>query len=67
VCSHCGTSTAQEPLPAFGAIDYTNVMIDGSPLSACSPSPVNYYEGKKNQITTGPLTGGGTAFATTEG
>jgi hypothetical protein len=57
----------QDPLPPFGAVDYTNVMVNGEPIGTFAPVPYNYYEGKKNVITVGPITDGGTAFVTTQG
>jgi hypothetical protein len=56
----------QTKLPTFGAIDYSDVTVNGSPIGTFSPVADNYYEGKKNVITTGPITDGGTAFATTQ-
>ncbi len=67
VCARCGTHPKQDPLPTFGAIDYSNVTVNGSPLASTAPTSQNYFEGKENTITTGALTGGGTAFTTTEG
>jgi hypothetical protein len=56
----------QSNLPTFGAIDYSDVTVNGSPIGTFSPVASNYYEGKKNVITVGPITDGGTAFATTQ-
>lgn len=56
----------QSNLPTFGAIDYTNVTVNGVGIGATSPVATNYYEGKKNEITTGALTDDGTAFTTTQ-
>lgn len=56
----------QSNLPAFGSIDYSNVTINALPIGSFSPTTTNYYEGKKNQIDTGALTDGGTAFVTTQ-
>lgn len=61
-----GTGSAVVPLPAFGALDYTGVMVNGSAIGSSSPGVANYAEGKKNVITTGALTSGGTAFTTTQ-
>jgi ABC-type thiamin/hydroxymethylpyrimidine transport system permease subunit len=59
---------ALENLPAFGAVPWTNVLVNGLPLGSLSPPPgINYYEGKKNVIDAGPLTDGGTAFTNTQG
>jgi len=55
------------PLPTFGALDFTGAMVNGAALGALTPSIANYSEGKKNVITTGALTSGGTAFTTTQG
>jgi len=55
------------PLPAFGALDFTGAMVNGIALGTLTPSVANYSEGKKNVITTGVLTSGGTAFTTTQG
>lgn len=60
-----GTGATVVPLPPFGALDYTGVMVNGSAIGASTPGVANYNEGKKNVITTGPLTGG-TAFTTTK-
>jgi hypothetical protein len=60
-----GTSAA--PLPTFGAIDFSNVMVNGAALGSFSPVDGNYYEGKSAVIDTGALTAGGTAFTTTQG
>lgn len=57
----------QDPLPKFGAVDYTNVMVNGEPIGTFAPVAINYYEGNKNVITVGPITDGGTAFVTTQG
>jgi hypothetical protein len=54
-------------LPTFGAVDFTAAMVNGSALSSVSASEINYFEGKKNVITAGPLTESGTAFTTTQG
>jgi hypothetical protein len=62
-----GAGKAEAPLPAFGAIDFSNVMVNGGPLGALTTASGNYNEGKKNVITTGALTDGGTAFTTTQG
>jgi hypothetical protein len=59
--------TKVENLPAFGKVQWTNVMVNGSALGSFSPMATNYYEGKKNVIDAGPLSGGGTAFTNTEG
>jgi hypothetical protein len=67
VCARCGTHPKQDPLPTFGAIDYSNVTVNGSPLASTGPTSQNYFEGNENTIATGALTGGGTAFTTTEG
>jgi hypothetical protein len=61
-----GTGSAVVPLPPFGALDYTGVMVNGSAIGSSSPGVANYTEGKKNVITTGALTSGGTAFTTTQ-
>jgi hypothetical protein len=50
------------PLPTFGSSDYSAATINGDVLSTSDPTASNYYEGKKAGITTGSLTGGGTAF-----
>lgn len=54
------------PLPTFGAIDYTGVMVNGAALGSFSTVNGNYDEGKAAVIDTGPLTAGGTAFTTTQ-
>jgi predicted Rossmann-fold nucleotide-binding protein len=53
-------------LPAFGTMDFSGVMVNGVAIGSLNPTVANYSE-KKNVITTGALTGGGTAFTTTEG
>jgi hypothetical protein len=62
-----GKGKTVTPLPIFGAIDFSDVMVNGTPLGSISNVSGNYYEGKKNVITTGALTDGGTAFTTTQG
>lgn len=59
--------TGAEPLPLLGSFNYTNVLINGSPLGSLSSAKYNYYEGKKNVITTGALTDGGRAFTASQG
>jgi hypothetical protein len=54
------------PLPKFGSDDYSNATINGVALSASDPTASAYYQGKKDTITPGALTDGGTAFANTE-
>jgi Peptidase A4 family len=54
------------PLPTFGAIDFTDVMVNGAALGSFTTATGNYYEGKKAVIDTGALTAGGTAFTTTQ-
>jgi len=56
----------QSNLPKFGAIDYSNVTVNGSPIGSFTPDSSNYFEGKKNVITTGAISGG-TDFVTTQG
>jgi hypothetical protein len=55
------------PLPAFGSLTFTNAMVNGAALGSITPTANNLYEGKKNVVTTGALTSGGTAFTTTQG
>jgi hypothetical protein len=62
-----GHGSALVALPPFGTIDYTGVMVNGAAIGSFSPTATTYSEGKKNVITTGPLTAGGTAFTTTQG
>lgn len=59
--------TAVVPLPSFGSITYTNAMVNGAALGSFGPMQASFFEGKKNVITTGPLTGAGTSFTTTRG
>jgi hypothetical protein len=54
------------PLPGFGSADFSDALINGSSLGSFSPTATNYYEGKKNQMTVGPVTDGGTDFAITK-
>jgi hypothetical protein len=53
-------------LPAFGSLTFTNAMVNGAALGSITPTANNLYEGKKNVVTTGALSGG-TAFTTTQG
>jgi len=55
------------PLPTFGAIDYSAVTMNGSPIGSFDTESTNYDGGKKAVITTGALSAGGTAFTTTQG
>jgi hypothetical protein len=61
--------TAILPLPSFGSITFGDASLNDAPLGDASPAPtaVNYFEGKKNVITVGPLTEGGSAFVNTQG
>jgi Peptidase A4 family len=43
------------PLPTFGSVDFTNALVDGSPLSAFNPTAVNLNEGSDGRVTVGPL------------
>ena len=54
------------PLPAFGSQDFSGATINGDPLATSTPTASTYYEAKKDEITTGPITDGGTAFALTQ-
>ena len=54
-------------LTAAHRIDFSNVNVNGSSLGSFTPTVSNYYEGRKNVITVGPITDGGTAFVTTQG
>jgi hypothetical protein len=54
-------------LPPFDSISWTGVMVNGGAIGSLTPTAVNYNEGKRNVITTGALTAGGTAFVTTKG
>jgi hypothetical protein len=62
-----GAGPKVDNLPRFGSIDFSNVNVNGSSLGSFTPTVSNYYEGKKNIITVGPITDGGTAFVTTQG
>ena len=55
------------PLPAFGSLTFTDAMVNGAALGSLTPTANTLYEGKKNVVTTGALTDGGTAFTTTQG
>jgi hypothetical protein len=61
--------TKELPLPKFGSITFGDAQLNGSPLGDASPAPVavNYFEGKKNVITVGPLTDGGSSWVNTQG
>jgi hypothetical protein len=61
------SGTALFALPSFGSLDWTGVTIDAGSIGSLDPLFGNYYEGKKDVITTGSLTDGGTAFTTTQG
>jgi Peptidase A4 family len=61
-----GSGKAAEPLPTFGSIDFSDVMVNGAALGSFSELSGNYDEGKKAVIDTGALTAGGTAFTTTQ-
>jgi hypothetical protein len=62
-----GKGPKLENLPTFGSIDFSNVNVNGSSLGSFTPTVSNYYEGKKDVITVGPITDSGTAFVTTQG
>jgi hypothetical protein len=61
--------TAVLPLPSFGSITFGDASLNDAPLGDASPAPtaVNYFEGKKNVITVGPLTDDGSAWVNTQG
>jgi hypothetical protein len=65
VANQRGTSVVS--LPSFGSITYTSATVDGASLGSFNPTAANYFEGKKNVITTGSLTDGGLVFSTTQG
>ena len=50
----------------FGQLDYSAVDVNGSPIGASNPVASNYFEGKRDVITTGTPTAGGTSFTTTQ-
>jgi Peptidase A4 family len=60
-----GAGSKLRPIPDFTTIGFSGVMVNAAPLGNWSPTATNYYEGKKNQITVGPIGGGGTMFVTT--
>jgi hypothetical protein len=62
-----GKGKTAAPLPMFGALDYSNVTVNGDPLGSFSPIAGNYYGGKKAVIDTASITDGGTGFTTTQG
>ena len=53
------------PIPHFSTITFSNVTVNGGPLSSTSPSASNYYANRRNQILTGPIVGAGNEFVTT--
>jgi hypothetical protein len=55
------------PLPPFVSVNFTNAMVNAAAIGLLDPTTATYFEGKKNQIATGALTDGGTAFTTTKG
>jgi hypothetical protein len=62
-----GKGNTADPLPTFGAVDYSNVTVNTDPLGSVGTISGNYFGGKKDVIETGLLTDGGTAFTTTQG
>ena len=66
VSNEAGTKNL--PLPAFGSITFGDASLNGEPLGDASPAPtaVNYFEGKKNVITVGPLTDDGSSWVNTQ-
>jgi hypothetical protein len=70
VSSFGGTARKLAPLPGFGAIDFSNVTVNGAPFLDSLINPgyqeTNAYWGK-NEITTGSWTDDGQAFTTTQG
>lgn len=62
-----GKGSATAPLPSFGAIDYTDVTVNGDSFVSAAPTATNYFEGKKATITTGAIASDGTDFTTTQG
>jgi hypothetical protein len=60
-----GAGPKLRPIPDFTTIGFSGVSVNAAPLGTWSPTSTNYYEGKKDQITVGPIGGGGTSFVTT--
>jgi hypothetical protein len=56
------------PLPKFGSVVFGDAEVNGAPLGDASPAPtsVNFYEGKTQVITVGPLTDGGSEWVNTQ-
>lgn len=61
-----GSYGSTSELPGMNSFGWTDVTVNGNPLSSISPTASNYYEPPhKATLTTGSLTGGGTAFTET--
>jgi len=60
VCANASCSK-QEYLPEFGAVAFSDALVNGEALGGFDPVVEQYFEGNKNQFGPGPLEGG-TAF-----
>lgn len=61
-----GAGPKLSPLPDFGSLTFTNVNVNDTAIGTFSPTATNYYEGKKDQIDVGPITGGNSFVNTQE-
>jgi len=66
-CTSMGVAAVgSKVLPRMNNFGFTNVMVNGNPLSSISPTLYQYHESAHGAtLTAGPLTSGGTAFTET--